>query len=171
MYEYLIDYSLDFIKTEYYGYIDESETDFIERYRKTSEQKLHCYLTHPYIFTFLGTLFLSDEKEWSPSLQEKYEELTKTGYRKMYQNVDMSLFRKDVEVEKVFKLIAWALEGYGNDLKQRLQGQKISEINMKPYWNEFHDYLDILKKSFYKQEECGHDYSGNDGSNKDVRTC
>lgn len=150
MYDYLVDYSMEFIKNEYYAYIDESERDFIERYRKTSEQKLHCYLSHPYIFAFLGTLFLSDEKEWSPSLREKYEELIRLGYSKMYDNVDMTLFRDDVDVDKVFKLITWAVEGYGNDIKQRLHGKAISEINMEPFWDEFHDYLDILKKSFYK---------------------
>lgn len=71
----------------------------------------------------------------------------------IYEGVDLSLFRDDVDVEKAFKLIRWSIEGYQNELLHKLKGRNMTQIDFDPYWAEFYEYLDILKKSFYKEGE------------------
>lgn len=152
LYHYLIDYSCDIIIHEYLDRINPDESDFIERMKQIVRIKMKCYAENPEVFHFTGTFALMDEPDLPPSLQKRYEELLHLGYSKMYANIDTSLFRDDVPVEKTIQIIRWFMEGYENDLKDRLKDQKLTSVNFDPYWEEFFQYMDILKTIFYKHE-------------------
>ena len=68
----------------------------------------------------------------------------------LYENIDFSLFREDVDSKKAFELVQWSLHGYEESLKRRLQDQVISEIDYELYFEEFYEYVDVLKTAFYK---------------------
>jgi len=150
LYQYLIDYSVDITVNEFLNLIDTTESDFIDRMKQVSELKMKLIADNPDIMNFMGTLILTQELELPAELITRMVELKKLGNAKLYDNIDTSLFRADVDVNKVYKLIQWSLEGYQNELTNRLKGQKMSAIDMNPLWNEFYEYLEIMKKSFYK---------------------
>ncbi len=150
LYYYLANYSMDITIKDYFAKFNENEPDFIERLKQSSKIKMHFFAEHPNVFQFLGTFFLIADDQLPEDLKEKYHKLTEIGYKKLYQDIDYSLFREGIDVEKAFQLIQWAIEGYQQDLKKRLQGKVFSTIDLKPYWDEFYEYLDVLKKSFYK---------------------
>ncbi|GAA0603480.1 TetR/AcrR family transcriptional regulator [Virgibacillus siamensis] len=150
LYHYLVEYSLDVIENEYMSFINMAETDFIKRLRQATHLKMKCFVENPGVFNFLGTFFLGSDIDLPEKLQKRYANLTQRGYDIMYANIDTSLFREDVDVEKAFKLIQWALDGYQNEIIARLQGEKMTDVDFEPYWEEFYGYLDVLKKSFYK---------------------
>ena len=153
LYEFLAQYSLDFVIDKYFSRIDSTEPDFIERLKKTSKVKFEAQTENKNVFNFLGTFMLTADFELPQHIQEKYESMQQTGNAMIYEGVDLSLFRDDVDVEKAFKLIRWSIEGYQNELLHRLKGQNMTQIDFDPYWAEFFEYLDILKKSFYKEGE------------------
>ncbi|MCM3612023.1 TetR/AcrR family transcriptional regulator [Planococcus sp. MERTA32b] len=159
LYEFLAEYSLDFVVEKYFSRIDLTETDFIERLKHTSQVKFQAQTENKNVFNFLGTFMLTADFDLPSHIQQKYEEMRKTGNAMVYDNVDLSLFREDVDVQKAFKLIRWSIEGYQNELLQRLQGQNMASIDFDPYWEEFYEYLEILKKSFYKKGSGSNDYS------------
>ncbi|UOR13741.1 TetR/AcrR family transcriptional regulator [Halobacillus amylolyticus] len=150
LYQYLIDYNLDFTINEYINLIDTAEPDFIERLLQASRIKMKAYTENPAIFNFLGSLLLTDESEIPADLKVRIEELQKLGYSKLYEKIDRRLFRDDVDVDKAFQLIRWSMEGYQNELTNRLKGQKLASIDFEPYWEEFHGYIEVLKSCFYK---------------------
>lgn len=78
--------------------------------------------------------------------------IRKLADSKRLKNIDMSLFRDDVAPDQVFKLIQWSLEGYEKELINNLNDQKLTSVDYDPYWDEFYDFLVVLKKIFYKQE-------------------
>lgn len=153
LYEYLVDYSMDVIINDYYNLVDTSEKDFIERIKQAAEVKLKAQSENSQAMNFIGTFMLAKEVELSPHLQQKYEELWQRGNDLIYEGIDVSLFRSDVDVKKAFKLIQWSIDGYQKELLQKHEGQKISAIDLEFLWNEFYEYLEILKKSFYKEGE------------------
>ncbi|GGE24294.1 TetR family transcriptional regulator [Marinithermofilum abyssi] len=150
LYHYLIDYGLDFLINEYLSLIDDHEPDFIERYKQAARIKMKAYAKNPHVFHFLGSILLNQEVELPDDLAKRLAEIKKLGHSKIYDHIDQTLFRNDVDADKVFKIIRWAMEGYEKELLDRLKGQKLSSIDFKPYWDEFYEYLDILKTSFYK---------------------
>ncbi|HLS09513.1 TetR/AcrR family transcriptional regulator [Lentibacillus sp.] len=150
LYHYLVEYALKIIRDQYLNLIDMNETDFIERMRLATQVKMTCFAENPSLFNFLGTFFLESKPDLPPYLAQHYEQLLADGYAIMYENIDKTLFRDDIDVEKVFKLIQWAMDGYQNEVVSRLKDQKLSSVDFNPYWEAFYAYLDILKKSFYK---------------------
>ncbi|WP_018924455.1 TetR/AcrR family transcriptional regulator [Salsuginibacillus kocurii] len=152
LYLYLIEYSLDLISNNYLERIDTTESDFIKRLHYTSKLKMEVFDENPYVFTFIGTLFLADESQWPEYLKERYAHLRSLAHAKLYDNIDYSLFRDDVDVEKAFHLIQWSIEGYEETLKKRFKNQRLTEVDMTPLWDEFEEYLHILKTSFYSRE-------------------
>ena len=153
LYEYLIEYSLNFIIEEYLSLVDINETDFIKRLKGAAQIKMKAQLENEQVFNFMGTFMLTKDLDLPPHLQKRYEQLQQQGYALLYEGIDKKLFRKDVDVDKAFNLIRWGIDGYQQDLLKRLQGQKMSELDFEPYWDEFYEYLDILKKSFYTNKE------------------
>ncbi|SDR01646.1 TetR/AcrR family transcriptional regulator [Virgibacillus salinus] len=150
LYHYLTDYTLDIVKNEYLTLIDTTEPDFIERMKQAARVKTKARSDNPDTFNFLGTLLLTSEGEVSADQLKKIQELQKLGNSKIYDNINNTLFRDDIDVDKAFKLVRWSIEGYQNEISAQLAGRKMSSINLDPYWDEFYEYLDILKTSFYK---------------------
>ncbi|SDI03867.1 TetR/AcrR family transcriptional regulator [Alteribacillus bidgolensis] len=153
LYKYLIDYSITFIINEYLNLIVTEETDFIERMKQAAKAKFAAQAKNPNIFNFLGTAVLTEETEIPAELQKRLQEVQELGNSKLYDNIDKSLFKKEVDADKAFQLISWSIEGYQNHLKNTLKGKKLSSINLETYWEEFYEYLDVLKTCFYEQED------------------
>ncbi|MBZ5200692.1 TetR/AcrR family transcriptional regulator [Planomicrobium chinense] len=153
LYEYLIEYSLDIVVNEYLKQVDTGETDFIERLKQAAQVKMKAQLENKQVFNFLGSFVLAKEVEMPLHLQKKYAELNTLAAALMYEGIDKSLIRKELDADKAFQLIRWSIEGYQKELLQRLEGRKISAIDFGPYWQEFYGYLDILKNSFYLERE------------------
>ncbi|TWT04434.1 TetR/AcrR family transcriptional regulator [Planococcus sp. CPCC 101016] len=149
LYEYLVEYSLNFIINEYLSLVDIKEADFIKRLQGAAQIKMKAQLENEHVFNFMGTFMLTKDLDLPPHLQKRYEQLQVQGYALLYEGIDKTLFRKDVDADKAFNLIRWGVDGYQQDLLQRLQGKKMTELDFEPYWEEFYAYLDILKKSFY----------------------
>ncbi len=152
LYRYLIDYSLNIVRQHYLQRIDTSESDFIQRLEQAAHLKMDAMIDHPHVFQFMGTFLLTPENELAADQKKRIESLQRLGEEKLYKGVDVTLFRDDVDVEKAYQLIRWAIEGYQNELKTRLVGQKMTAISLEPLWEEFYQYVDVLKTIFYKSK-------------------
>ncbi|WP_332871753.1 TetR/AcrR family transcriptional regulator [Paraliobacillus zengyii] len=155
LYHYLLTDSLDIMLNDFLEEIDMNETDFIERLHQIARIKLKLFIKHPHVINFLGTFMLAQEDNFPVDISEKYQRLQTIGFSKMYEDIDRSLFRSDIDVEKAFQLIRWGIEGYQEELKMRLKGEKFKTVDMGPYWDEFYEYLAILKTAFYQKGVSG----------------
>ncbi|MBY7142105.1 TetR/AcrR family transcriptional regulator [Virgibacillus sp. NKC19-3] len=149
---YLIDYAINIMINDYFSLIDTKESDFVERMKQIAQVKSNYYYHHPDVSNFIGNIYLDDQADLPEDLQKRLHDLQIRGYSLLYDNVDTSLFRDDVDVEKIYKVIRWSVEGYQNELMDFFKGQNISFINLEPYWQEFDEYLEMLKTTFYKKE-------------------
>nr|WP_249222189.1 TetR/AcrR family transcriptional regulator [Planococcus sp. MSAK28401] len=153
LYKYLVKYSLEFIQSRYLDRVDAKEPDLIGRLTQLARLKMEAQAENEEVFKF-SAVFLQEGEAHLPKEQAvKIEALKQSGYRLMYEGIDHSRFRKDMDPDKVFHLIRWSIDGYQQELLAKLTGQKLADIDFAPYWEEFYAYLAILKKSFYETEE------------------
>lgn len=150
LYFYLIDYAVTTMISDFFGRINKQESDFIERLKQIAKVKLHYYDENPNISNFLATVYLNDEVELPDRLKKRLAEAVEEGNMIMFENVDKTLLRNDVDPDKVFHIIRWSIDGYQNEIMQLFKGTKIAHIDLEPYWEDFYGYLDILKTAFYK---------------------
>lgn len=153
LYLFLIDYAITIMVNEYFNLIDTKETDFIERFRWIAQIKLKYYNENPNVSNFISTVYLNQEFELPEHINKQLAELERIGYEKVFGNVNKTLFRSDINADKAFQLIRWSLEGYQQELLSKFEGKNIALIDLKPYWDDFYDYLSILKTTFYKEED------------------
>src|SRR5699024_1505579 len=73
--------------------------------------------------------------------------------KKLYENIDYSLFREDVDVEKAIEILSWTMNGYADKaIEQLMSCDDLSDFSKK-YLEEWERYSEILKQSFYKYHE------------------
>lgn len=152
LYEYLAEYSLEFIQHRFLDRIDGEEPDLIERLLQLARVKMEAQAEDGHVFRFAARL-MQAETQLPESLTLKMAEQQRFGYRLMYEGIDKSRFRKDADADRIFNLIRWSIDGFQQDLLSRLAGKKLSDIDFAPYWEEFYGYVAILKSSFYDKEE------------------
>ncbi|PSL43297.1 TetR family transcriptional regulator [Salsuginibacillus halophilus] len=148
----LAEESMTFVAEDFLQQIDVTEPDFIRRLQETTALKMKVMEQSPYVFHFLTTLFSSDLEKLPPHLQEKYQKIYTEGHGRLYQDVDLSFFRTDIDRDKAFHLIQWALEGYEADLKNRLNQMPPEDIDVDATWREFAAYVEVLRTSFYQKK-------------------
>ena len=110
-------------------------------------------IKYPNAINFIATLLLKYPEDLDSELKDRFETLQEKSYSILYGNIDLTLFREDIDPEKAFDLVKWAIHGYEDDLKYRLRGQVISTLDYDIFYKEFYDYLDVLRKAFHKSEE------------------
>lgn len=152
LYQYLIGHAINVMTEEFFSLIDRKEPDFIERLKQIARVKAAYLHGNPNVSNFIASVFLNDEVKLPEDLESRLNETKKVGNSMLYENIDPTLFRDDVDVEKAFKLIRWSIQGYQNELMNHFKGQQTASFDLQPYWDEFYEYLDVLKTSFYKNE-------------------
>jgi len=153
LFHYLVDYAIHTIEREYLSYINLEEKDFIKRFSQITEVKMTYHYQNPNVSNFISNIYLDDDLNLPEDLEQRLAEMMEEGLSKLYEDIDYTLFRDDINAEKAFQLIHWSMEGYQNDLLSKLKGQNIALLNLDPYWDEFYEYLNILRTTFYKTEE------------------
>lgn len=154
LYYFLIDYCIETVKKDYLAKIDETVTDLIERINHISKLKIQYINANPEVNQFMATFLLIDKTNLPPSLEQKYQELFTLGSKKLYEvRINEEVLRKDIDSSKIKKFVEWIIKGYQNEILERFKGKHFNEMDLDPLWSEFDEYLEVLNKIFYKQEE------------------
>jgi|SRR5699024_5379610 len=150
LYVYLIDYSVQVIE-QLYNQIDFQETDLFKRITNVGFQKLHIQQAHPQVFDFLAAAIQEEATAVQPVITQKVTPIYEEGLEKLYQNIDYTKFRDDIDVEKAMEILTWTMFGFGEKGLKELQAFKDLEKFGEYYLREWEQYAAILKQSFYKE--------------------
>ncbi|MFJ8065409.1 TetR/AcrR family transcriptional regulator [Psychrobacillus sp. NPDC096426] len=148
LYLYLMEYCLKVVEEEYFSAIDENEPDLFERMKQIVVVKMEFLSKYPDAINFIGTILLNNQID--ENIKSRIESLHETGYAKIFGKIDSTLFKEGIDIQRAFNLIRWSIEGYENELRRRLKGQELNELDYWPYIEEFYSYLDMIRTCFHK---------------------
>jgi len=149
---FLANHALSIVKNDYLNKLDESETDYIEKLRKAGVLKFKIFLNHQLVFDFIASLYLKDSyAHLTKEMIEEFQNGRIEFERKLYNNINKDLFKDDVYSDKIMEMISFCLSGYEKKITDQIINAK--EINYENYWQDFYQFLDNLKKIFYKKTE------------------
>lgn len=149
LYEFLIEYSIQIIET-LYDQIDLTERDIFKRIEHIGLQKLHIYKQYPYVFDFLASTMQEEAIEVKDVIKQKVNQVYEQGTALIYQQIDKSKFREDIEVDKAIEILNWTMMGFGQRAIHQLNTfNEVGDFG-EAYLEEWNKYSDILKNSFYK---------------------
>lgn len=147
---FLFDHCIEIITDEFYKKVDLLEPDFFTRIRKSVLIKMELLVQYPDIFKFIEAAYLDESKEIKVEVEQKAKELTEINIGKIYEGIDLSKFRDDIDIQKILKIITWTFEKLSDEelLKAKLTPEH--EINYKKIQIEAEEYFEILTRLFYK---------------------
>nr|WP_284248210.1 TetR/AcrR family transcriptional regulator [Tetragenococcus halophilus] len=146
LYLYISNYSFQIIE-KIFEITDLNEKDLFKRIEAIGIAKFQIEKRFPRVFDFL----LSTAKEDTTEINEKNKNRINLIYREslevLYENIDYSKFKDEVDIKKAIDILTWTLLGYGNRAIEELDSlEKVIESYLK----EWKQYSEILQKAFYK---------------------
>ena len=146
LYLYLIEYSIQVIE-KIYGHIDLNETDIFIRIEKLGLKKLHIQRKFPQVFDFLLSSVNEESDEVKEDIKQNVNSIFEEGFTKIYEDIDYSKFREDIDIQKAIDILNWTMFGFGEKVMNQLNS--FEEVR-EEYLEEWDKYSEILKYSFYK---------------------
>ena len=116
---FVFDYCYELVIDEFYKKINFQETDFFMRMRQAVMVKMEMLTTYPDIFKFIQEVFMEESAEIKVEFDKKKTELTHINIEKVYEGIDYSKFREDVDLKKILKIISWTFEKMSDEALYR----------------------------------------------------
>jgi len=147
LYMYLLEYSVNLVKSQLINENYNSITDFFELIEYISNQKIFILIKNPFITDFVVRSFYSQSesvsKDSCASLQDKMSGV----FSEYLANVDFSKFRNDLNPLDIFNMLFWLTDGYMHD--KRSKGLPIIPEEIV---EEYRKWSSLIRRSAYKEE-------------------
>ncbi|MBR2567969.1 MAG: TetR/AcrR family transcriptional regulator [Paenibacillus sp.] len=150
LYLFLYDYAMQKMLAEMEASMDWAERDLFMMYRRIVEVKFRLCRVYPDMFNFLKVANTADTNEATPELQRRNEQLISKWYERMYRNVDYSLFKEGVDVQRVIHVLRWTMEGFSYTQLEHMKKLSLEELDLDAMMVEIDQYLELLKQAFYR---------------------
>ena len=149
LYEFLMEYSMDVIMSEFYSLLNFDEPDMLDRLWQMLLLKMELSYRHPAIFDFVGAAY-AREGVRKGVLAARYLKEGTDAEGLLMRGIDTSRFKDGFDAEKVANIIRWAVVGYSNS--QIDANKKIEDYRREydGYLEDIKGYFDVFRKAFYK---------------------
>lgn len=147
LYKYLELFSIKVITKEIVEQIDWDQKDVFLRLKEVSMIKFNVLQKYPYLADFYLTVFQDKTVEEIMHIDPNFPLKL---YSQIYtHNIDYSLFKEDIDVERAINIIKWTIEKYGDNFRRDIKDGSI-KFDYKAIEKEIYRYIDMLKVCFYK---------------------
>lgn len=149
LYLFLIEYAVKIIE-QIYDEIDMNERDIFKRISQVGFIKLNIQKKYPLVFDFLKSLRDEEALEVKADTDQITGNMLDNGLKRIYQNIDWSKLREDVDPEKAIHILNWTMVGFAELQIAKIETFENVGIEL---FNEWNSYTEILKRCFYKNGE------------------
>jgi TetR/AcrR family transcriptional regulator len=150
MFLFLFDHCIQIITDDFYKKVDLIETDFFERIRKAVLIKMDLLAKYPDIFKFIEEAYMDESVDIKTEIEKKVKELNEINIGRIYEGIDISKFRDDIDIQKILKIITWTFEKLSEEQLNKAKLTPNHEIDYPAIQLEAEKYFDMLTKVFYK---------------------
>ncbi len=153
LFEFLCQYTIAFVRDKYVGNINSISGDFIERYKNLSDIKRSIMSEYPEAFEFMESLYRDENTAHFNEFVSETSEIKQKIHEQMFDGIDYSLFREDMDGDTVVKYIRWLFKEYELEVTQRFKSNDFFMDNPQEIaneWERFYAFMDDLRKVYYK---------------------
>lgn len=147
---FLYDHCIDASMNEFYKKINLDEKDFFIRLNQICTIKFELLNKYPEMFRFIETAYTETSKSVNKELDERKEKLIEINSIKVFQNIDLSKFKENIDVEKAINVMLWTFQGLGDQVLKKAKLLSLDRPNYSEIFKEADIYIDMFKNCFYK---------------------
>ncbi len=144
---YLLDFSIEKIVSEIKIRVDFAEKDLFKRIRQMVDIELELSQIYPTIFQFVEAAYFEQSVEVMHELEERKESALFT--KKLFDDIDTSLFKKGIDATQAIKVIWWSLDGLGREISKAHEHNR--QIDYEQATQETEQLLQFLTETFYQE--------------------
>lgn len=119
-------------------------TDFFEMIYRSLLAKCSVIRSYPYLYQFAVKAYYEQEPKIKSSIQESFYAVNKSSENILWETVDVSKFRQDIDTRLVYQELLWTSDGY---LRQMVLSGELDADKME---NDFERMIGQWKKVYLK---------------------
>lgn len=147
LYDNLIVFAIEMVMKTIVDEVDWEQPDLFKRIKDIVLIKLKVCAKYPHLIAFSKVMY---EGKSIDEIKELAETYMPDMYHQVYhRNIDFSLFKENVDVEKAIKITQSTLERQGEEWLASL-GNSNGDIDFDWFIKEIDEYLKMLIFAFYK---------------------
>ena len=149
---FVYDYFYELLQKQYFERLDFKEKDLFERLRQSYQLQMALIKHYPAIFDWEKLQMTTKSDEINQFLRKKTRKDNASCEVHLFQEIDLSNFKPELDCEKAKSIIYWAVKGlFDQTIEQLKQSSKIAldEIRLT---KELDDYLAELQFIFYRSD-------------------
>lgn len=150
LYLFVYGYVLDLLVREFFDKIDLNETDLLARLQHYSQLKVEIIQKHPEMFSFALSAVREEAPEVKPELESRNQAVLADNQARLFEGIDHSLFKEDIDIPKAIHVILWTLEGISAREKAKVAASALDSAYYDQILEEMDAYLALFKQAFYK---------------------
>ncbi|PLS03408.1 TetR/AcrR family transcriptional regulator [Neobacillus cucumis] len=147
---FLFDHCIQMISDDFYKKINLKETEFFARIREAVLIKMDLLSKYPDIFKFIEHAYMDDAADIKAEIEKKVKELNEINFGKIYEGIDLTKFRDDIDIQKILKIITWTFEKMSEEELNKAKLSPGHEVDYPKIQLEAEQYFEVLTKVFYK---------------------
>lgn len=147
LYEYLEVFVVETMVNAILEEIDWNESDLFARIKQIVMIKSKVIVRYPRLVEFSKVMYDGKSIDEIKKIGETY---IPDIYNKIYyRNIDFTLFKENVDVQKAIKMTQWTMEKLGEEWITHLVPLN-GDIDYEGLTQEIDEYLKMLKEAFYR---------------------
>jgi len=152
LYLYLIDYAVGRYIEHVNRQSDALPADLFERLLARGELRMQFAIQEPLLYQFFFNAFLHTPADIRGEMALRYGEYAASSRQLLYEGLDRSKFREEVDIEQAIDLTNLVLEGifsrYAGQLSQGTPEQALAFVEQLT--TQVRSYFELLKSGFYR---------------------
>ena len=122
-------------------------SDFFEMLKRSLLAKCSLMREYPHIGAFSLNAYYEEDSEIKKTIQLSYSDASRTSENKVFDIIDLSVFRKDIDLKLMYSEIFYAMDGY------MLQKYRSGEIVPDEIEQEIDRLIDLWKVIYTEKRE------------------
>ncbi|NPV90767.1 MAG: TetR/AcrR family transcriptional regulator [Firmicutes bacterium] len=147
---FLHEYALKMLISEFFSLINLKQRDILERWRQIVLLKIDLVHKYPAIFAFVNAAYMGENDDAAVEINEQKATFSDDVYPRLFNDVDTSLFRDDIDPQKAIDVIVFTMEGYAAREASPNKTLEDYEPEYERFLREVDEYIHLLQRCFYK---------------------
>lgn len=149
---YIFDYCITYLIDKYYLLKESEPEDIFERFMRISIRKMKIIQEEPLMNKLVFSAISNMPESLREELTERYSKYSSKYLPGLFENVDKSKFKKEIDSQKAIELMMICMDGLSSKYLKKYKSIPIEDIfnNIDEIMEDFNKYMEILKFGIYK---------------------
>lgn len=146
------DYFSELLDQKYYQRINYEETDLLERLRQSFMLQAELLRAYPWIYELHKLSGITDSEEINDELEQREGRKHADCYLKIFEDTDLSKFRRGLNAERCKKIIFWSCTGFANKIAEEVRSAEYSFLDYEELTREVDIFFQDLREIYDSPE-------------------